>query len=101
MKASNTKTEAELVALVRQGCQRKPVVLGGGLYLRVRGPGSAQFYFRYSLAGRDNWVRLGDFPDMRRTEAAQLARAYPPDLQDAAVQTVLQQAEALSAGWAA
>ena len=24
---------------------------------------------------------------------------YPPDLQDAAVQTVLQQAEALSAGW--
>ena len=25
---------------------------------------------------------------------------YPPDLQDAAVQTVLQQAEALSAGWA-
>lgn len=26
---------------------------------------------------------------------------YPPDLQDAAVQTVLQQAEALSAGWAA
>jgi type I restriction enzyme R subunit len=26
---------------------------------------------------------------------------YPPDLQDAAVQTVLQQAEALSARWAA
>ncbi len=26
---------------------------------------------------------------------------YPPDLQDAAVQTVLQQAEALSAAWAA
>jgi type I restriction enzyme R subunit len=26
---------------------------------------------------------------------------YPPDLQDAAVQTVLQQAELLSAGWAA
>ena len=26
---------------------------------------------------------------------------YPPDLQDAAVQTVLQQAEALSAEWAA
>jgi type I restriction enzyme R subunit len=26
---------------------------------------------------------------------------YPPDLQDAAVQTVLQQAEALSASWAA
>jgi type I restriction enzyme R subunit len=26
---------------------------------------------------------------------------YPPDLQDAAVQTVLQQAEALSADWAA
>jgi type I restriction enzyme, R subunit len=25
---------------------------------------------------------------------------YPPDLQDAAVQTVLQQAEALSAAWA-
>jgi type I restriction enzyme R subunit len=25
---------------------------------------------------------------------------YPPDLQDAAVQTVLQQAEALSAEWA-
>jgi len=25
---------------------------------------------------------------------------YPPDLQDAAVQAVLQQAEALSAGWA-
>jgi type I restriction enzyme R subunit len=25
---------------------------------------------------------------------------YPPDLQDAAVQTVLQQAEALSADWA-
>jgi len=24
---------------------------------------------------------------------------YPPDLQDAAVQTVLQQAEALSSGW--
>jgi type I restriction enzyme R subunit len=27
--------------------------------------------------------------------------AYPPDLQDAAVQNVLQQAEALSADWAA
>jgi type I restriction enzyme R subunit len=26
---------------------------------------------------------------------------YPPDLQDAAVQTVLQQAESLSAAWAA
>jgi type I restriction enzyme R subunit len=26
---------------------------------------------------------------------------YPPDLQDAAVQTVLQQTVALSAGWAA
>lgn len=80
MKASNTRTEADLVALVRQGSERKPVVLGGGLYLRVRGPGSAQFYFRYNLAGRDNWVRLGDFPDMRRTEAAQLARAYRVDL---------------------
>jgi len=28
-----------------------------------------------------------------------LPRSYPPDLQDAAVQTVLQQAEALSAEW--
>ena len=28
-------------------------------------------------------------------------RGYPPDLQDAAVQTVLQQAEALSMAWAA
>jgi hypothetical protein len=29
----------------------------------------------------------------------QIASNYPPDLQDTAVQTVLQQAEALSSGW--
>jgi type I restriction enzyme R subunit len=32
------------------------------------------------------------------TEVEELRR-YPPDLQDSAVQTVLQQAEALSSGW--
>ena len=33
-------------------------------------------------------------------EFLNVTRRYPPDLQDAAVQTVLQQAEALSAEWA-
>jgi type I restriction enzyme R subunit len=38
-----------------------------------------------------------------RVSAKRLLRkyGYPPDLQDAAVQNVLQQAEALSADWAA
>ena len=34
-------------------------------------------------------------------EASVRKYGYPPDLQDAAVQKVLQQAEALSAEWAA
>ena len=40
---------------------------------------------------RSNYVAFG----VKRTHE------YPPDLQDAAVQKVLQQAEALSADWAA
>jgi hypothetical protein len=37
---------------------------------------------------------------VRELQAA-VSHGYPPDLQDAAVQNVLQQAEALSAEWAA
>jgi hypothetical protein len=36
-----------------------------------------------------------------RSDPAGFSAGYPPDLQDAAVQNVLQQAEVLSAQWAA
>ena len=60
-----------------------------------------------ALAGAIDWVL-----DMQHRESARARmrvlvkhilrkHGYPPDLQDAAVQTVLQQAEALSARWAA
>ena len=60
-----------------------------------------------ALAGAIDWVL-----DMQQRESARARmrvlvkhilrkHGYPPDLQDAAVQTVLQQAEALSARWAA
>lgn len=39
--------------------------------------------------------------DERAGEAHSPQYAYPPDLQDEAVQTVLRQTEALSASWAA
>ncbi len=45
-----------------------------------------------SRAGDELWDQLSQ--QLR-------AGSYPPDLQDAAVQTVLQQAEVLSARWAA
>ena len=40
------------------------------------------------------------FDALHRRHKATNAMLYPPDLQDAAVQNVLQQAEALSAEWA-
>src|ERR1700716_1094194 len=49
---------------------------------------------------------LADDPDAARARMRLLVKkilrkyGYPPDLQDAAVQTVLQQAEGLSAEWA-
>ena len=49
-----------------------------------------------------DWAHLESARARMRVLVKRILRkhGYPPDLQDAAVQTVLQQAEALSAGWA-
>ena len=47
-------------------------------------------------------IKSGPRANIRRHVKRLLRKyGYPPDLQDAAVQNVLQQAEALSADWAA
>jgi hypothetical protein len=51
--------------------------------------------------GSDALPALGPFVYADAVKAVGPLVGYPPDLQDAAVQKVLQQAEALSADWAA
>ena len=50
-----------------------------------------------------DWMHRDSARARIRVHVKRLLRkyGYPPDLQDAAVQNVLQQAEALSAAWAA
>ena len=67
--------------------------------------------FDYARLGKTDWglVKgfLGKATGLSRARMRILVKrilrkhGYPPDLQDAAVQTVLQQAEVLSARWAA
>lgn len=74
-----TRTDSDLAALVRRGTLNT-IRLEEGLYLRVRGPASGQFYFRYTRKGKARWIFIGDCPDMKRSEASALARAYRVDL---------------------
>ena len=74
-----TRTDNDLATLVRRGT-RSTIRLEEGLYLRVRGLASGQFYFRYTRKCKARWVFIGDCPDMKRSEASALSRAYPVDL---------------------
>lgn len=47
---------------------------GGGLYFRIHDSGAAQWYFRYSNAGKARWVRLARYPDVGLAKARKLAR---------------------------
>lgn len=47
---------------------------GGGLYFRIHDSGAAQWYFRYSAAGKARWVQLGRYPDVSLKDARKRAR---------------------------
>lgn len=48
---------------------------GGGLYLRVRDSGRAEWLFRYKVNGRERWMPLSDASDMSLELARKKARA--------------------------
>ena len=50
---------------------KKPVLLfdGGGLYLEVTPTGSKLWRLKYRLAGKDNRMSLGRYPDMSLKDA--------------------------------
>jgi Arm DNA-binding domain len=65
-----------------------------GFGIRITSGGTRAFILTYRIDARERRITIGAWPDW-----SVKAPAYPPDLQDAAVQTVLRQAEALSANW--
>ena len=42
---------------------------GDGLYFRAYASGSAQWYYRYTLAGKPRWHKLGNYPGLTLAEA--------------------------------
>jgi integrase len=47
---------------------------GGGLYFRKQTAGGAAWTLRYRFAGKEKWLRLGNFPDMSLAQARIEAR---------------------------
>ncbi|MGO7157613.1 integrase arm-type DNA-binding domain-containing protein [Rhizobium leguminosarum] len=92
---------------------------GRGLYLCISNAGGKSWRLDYAYFGKRRTLALGTYPALgladarvRRDEAkrklsdgldpslAKLARyGYPPDLQKAAVDLVVRQAEAIAADW--
>jgi integrase len=48
---------------------------GGGLYLRVRDSGRAEWLFRYKVSGRERWMPLSDASDMSLELARRRSRS--------------------------
>jgi hypothetical protein len=70
--------DGKLTALTVDRAHRRglPVLLsdGGGLYLRKQTRDGASWTLRYTFAGREHWLTLGNYPDMTLAQARVDAR---------------------------
>lgn len=80
-RARNRLTDREVRAVQ---ARKAPVMTsdGGGLYLRVRDSGRAEWLFRYKLSGRERWMPLSDVSDMSLELARKKSRALRVALDD-------------------
>lgn len=67
-------SDLEIRRLHKAGKPTNAIADGGGLYFRIHDSGAAQWYFRYSAAGKARWVRLARYPDVGLAAARKLAR---------------------------